>query len=171
MEEPDSANSSFYSTRSAPASQGGPRAASSTQSLARLGSPDDANSALLSLPGYRPTTRSSARRSQAGVSSGAPPGRGQALGQTQGRRPGPFQHVTCPSSPHLSIGALLGSQADVRLDARDADTRGLGCPAAVRSPPGSSSDASCRHLPSWSPRASSVLGLPFRFSGWHSLCL
>uniref|UniRef100_A0A8D1FKU4 Nuclear mitotic apparatus protein 1 N-terminal hook domain-containing protein n=1 Tax=Sus scrofa TaxID=9823 RepID=A0A8D1FKU4_PIG len=75
VEEPDSANSSFYSTRSAPASQGGPRAASSTQSLARLGSPDDANSALLSLPGYRPTTRSSARRSQAGVSSGAPPGR------------------------------------------------------------------------------------------------
>ncbi|XP_037696440.1 nuclear mitotic apparatus protein 1 isoform X3 [Choloepus didactylus] len=51
------------------------RATSSTQSLARLGSPDDGNSALLSLPGYRPTTRSSARRSQAGVSSGAPPGR------------------------------------------------------------------------------------------------
>ncbi|XP_014597049.1 nuclear mitotic apparatus protein 1 isoform X2 [Equus caballus] len=75
MEEPDSANSSFYSTQSAPASQAGPRATSSTQSLARLGSPDDGNSALLSLPGYRPTTRSSARRSQAGVSSGAPPGR------------------------------------------------------------------------------------------------
>ncbi|XP_067606273.1 nuclear mitotic apparatus protein 1 isoform X2 [Pseudorca crassidens] len=75
VEEPDSANSSFYSTQSAPASQAGPRAASSTQSLARLGSPDDGNSALLSLPGYRPTTRSSARRSQAGVSSGAPPGR------------------------------------------------------------------------------------------------
>uniref|UniRef100_A0A8C3YBF2 Nuclear mitotic apparatus protein 1 n=1 Tax=Catagonus wagneri TaxID=51154 RepID=A0A8C3YBF2_9CETA len=75
VEEPESANSSFYSTQSAPASQGGPRAASSTQSLARLGSPDDASSALLSLPGYRPTTRSSARRSQAGVSSGAPPGR------------------------------------------------------------------------------------------------
>ncbi|XP_059961539.1 nuclear mitotic apparatus protein 1 isoform X2 [Mesoplodon densirostris] len=73
VEEPDSANSSFYSTQSAPASQAGPRAASSTQSLARLGSPDDGNSALLSLPGYRPTTRSSARRSQAGVSSGAPP--------------------------------------------------------------------------------------------------
>uniref|UniRef100_A0A5F9D3I8 Nuclear mitotic apparatus protein 1 n=1 Tax=Oryctolagus cuniculus TaxID=9986 RepID=A0A5F9D3I8_RABIT len=75
VEEPDSANSSFYSTQSAPASQAGPRAASSTQSLARLGSPDDGNAALLSLPGYRPTTRSSARRSQAGVSSGAPPGR------------------------------------------------------------------------------------------------
>ncbi|XP_074228647.1 nuclear mitotic apparatus protein 1 isoform X3 [Camelus bactrianus] len=75
VEEPDSANSSFYSTQSAPASQAGPRATSSTQSLARLGSPDDGSSALLSLPGYRPTTRSSARRSQAGVSSGAPPGR------------------------------------------------------------------------------------------------
>ncbi|XP_027971713.1 nuclear mitotic apparatus protein 1 isoform X4 [Eumetopias jubatus] len=73
VEEPDSANSSFYSTQSAPASQAGPRATSSTQSLARLGSPDDGNSALLSLPGYRPTTRSSARRSQAGVSSGVPP--------------------------------------------------------------------------------------------------
>uniref|UniRef100_A0A250Y883 Nuclear mitotic apparatus protein 1 n=1 Tax=Castor canadensis TaxID=51338 RepID=A0A250Y883_CASCN len=75
VEEPDSANSSFYSTQSAPASQASLRATSSTQSLARLGSPDDGNSALLSLPGYRPTTRSSARRSQAGVSSGAPPGR------------------------------------------------------------------------------------------------
>ncbi|PNJ51600.1 LOW QUALITY PROTEIN: NUMA1 isoform 27 [Pongo abelii] len=75
VEEPDSANSSFYSTRSAPASQASLRATSSTQSLARLGSPDYGNSALLSLPGYRPTTRSSARRSQAGVSSGAPPGR------------------------------------------------------------------------------------------------
>ncbi|XP_047546646.1 nuclear mitotic apparatus protein 1 isoform X2 [Lutra lutra] len=75
VEEPDSANSSFYSTQSAPASQAGPRATSSTQSLARLGSPDDGNSALLSLPGYRPTTRSSARRSQAGVSSAVPPGR------------------------------------------------------------------------------------------------
>uniref|UniRef100_F7A756 Nuclear mitotic apparatus protein 1 n=1 Tax=Callithrix jacchus TaxID=9483 RepID=F7A756_CALJA len=75
VEEPDSANSSFYSTRSGPASQAGLRATSSTQSLARLGSPDYGNSALLSLPGYRPTTRSSARRSQAGVSSGAPPGR------------------------------------------------------------------------------------------------
>ncbi|KAK2100900.1 nuclear mitotic apparatus protein 1 [Saguinus oedipus] len=75
VEEPDSANSSFYSTRSAPASQAGLRATSSTHSLARLGSPDYGNSALLSLPGYRPTTRSSARRSQAGVSSGAPPGR------------------------------------------------------------------------------------------------
>ncbi|XP_012501145.1 PREDICTED: nuclear mitotic apparatus protein 1 isoform X2 [Propithecus coquereli] len=75
VEEPDSANSSFYSTQSAPASQAGLRATSSTRSLARLGSPDDGNSALLSLPGYRPTTRSSTRRSQAGVSSGAPPGR------------------------------------------------------------------------------------------------
>ncbi|XP_023557816.1 nuclear mitotic apparatus protein 1 isoform X7 [Octodon degus] len=75
MEEPDSANSSFYSTQSAPASQASLRATSSTQSLARLGSPEDGNSALLSLPGYRPTTRSSTRRSQAGVSSGAPPGR------------------------------------------------------------------------------------------------
>lgn len=75
VEEPDSANSSFYSTQSAPASQVGPRATSSTHSLARLSSPNDGNSALLSLPGYRPTTRSSARRSQAGVSSGAPPGR------------------------------------------------------------------------------------------------
>nr|XP_058161846.1 nuclear mitotic apparatus protein 1 isoform X4 [Dasypus novemcinctus] len=75
VEEPDSANSSFYSTQSAPTSQASLRATSSTQSLARLGSPEDGNSALLSLPGYRPTTRSSARRSQAGVSSGAPPGR------------------------------------------------------------------------------------------------
>ncbi|XP_021021881.1 nuclear mitotic apparatus protein 1 isoform X1 [Mus caroli] len=75
LEEPDSANSSFYSTQSAPASQANLRATSSTQSLARLGSPDDGNSALLSLPGYRPTTRSSARRSQARMSSGAPQGR------------------------------------------------------------------------------------------------
>ncbi|XP_047371912.1 nuclear mitotic apparatus protein 1 isoform X2 [Sciurus carolinensis] len=75
VEEPDSANSSFYSTQSAPASQANLRPASSTQSLPSLGSPDDSNSALLSLPGYRPTTRSSARRSQARVSSGAPPGR------------------------------------------------------------------------------------------------
>ncbi|XP_032114821.1 nuclear mitotic apparatus protein 1 isoform X2 [Sapajus apella] len=75
VEELESANSSFCSTRSAPASQAGLRATSSTQSLARLGSPDYGNSALLSLPGYRPTTRSSARRSQAGVSSGGPPGR------------------------------------------------------------------------------------------------
>ncbi|XP_027418815.1 nuclear mitotic apparatus protein 1 isoform X2 [Bos indicus x Bos taurus] len=75
VEDPDSANASFYSTQSAPTSQAGLRAASSTQSLARLGSPDDGNSTLFSLPGYRPTTRSSARRSQAGMSSGAPPGR------------------------------------------------------------------------------------------------
>lgn len=84
MEEPDSANSSFYSTQSAPASQAGLRATSSAQSLARLGSPDDGNSALLSLPGYRPTTRSSARRSQAGVSSGAPPGEGDGSGDSLG---------------------------------------------------------------------------------------
>uniref|UniRef100_A0A8C5L518 Nuclear mitotic apparatus protein 1 n=1 Tax=Jaculus jaculus TaxID=51337 RepID=A0A8C5L518_JACJA len=75
VEEPDSANSSFYSTQSAPASQASLRAAPSTQSLARLGSPDDGSSALLSLPGYRPATRSSARRSQARVSTGAPQGR------------------------------------------------------------------------------------------------
>lgn len=75
VEEPDSANSSFYSTQSAPASQASLRATSSTHSLARLASPDDGNSALLSLPGYRPTTRSSARRSQARMSSGGPQGR------------------------------------------------------------------------------------------------
>nr|XP_048285591.1 nuclear mitotic apparatus protein 1 isoform X2 [Myodes glareolus] len=75
VEEPDSANSSFYSTQSAPAPQPSLRATSSTQSLARLGSPDDGNSALLSLPGYRPTTRSSARHSQARMSSGASQGR------------------------------------------------------------------------------------------------
>ncbi|XP_036760130.2 nuclear mitotic apparatus protein 1 isoform X2 [Manis pentadactyla] len=75
VEEPDSANSSFYSPQSAPASQASPRATSSTRSLARLGSPNSGNAALLSLPGYRPTTRSSARHSQARVSSGAPPGR------------------------------------------------------------------------------------------------
>lgn len=75
VEEPDSANSSFYSTQSAPAAQAGLRAAASAQSLARLGSPDDGSSSLLNLPGYRPTTRSSARRSQAGLSSGPLPGR------------------------------------------------------------------------------------------------
>lgn len=80
VEEPDSANSSFYSTQSAPAPQASLRATSSTQSLARLGSPDDGNSALLSLPGYRPTTRSSARRSQARMSSGAPQGEATAGG-------------------------------------------------------------------------------------------
>ncbi|XP_074161029.1 nuclear mitotic apparatus protein 1 isoform X2 [Sminthopsis crassicaudata] len=87
-DEPDSSNSSFYSTQSAPAPQrglrGGLRSASSAQSLAncpsresrtRLGSLDDGNSALLSLPGYRPTTRSSARHSQTRVSGGAPAGR------------------------------------------------------------------------------------------------
>ncbi|KAL1774403.1 nuclear mitotic apparatus protein 1 isoform X1 [Sigmodon hispidus] len=75
VEEPDSANSSFYSTQSAPALKATLQTTSSTQSLARLGSPDDGNSALLSLPGYRPTTRSSARRSQARMSSGGPQGR------------------------------------------------------------------------------------------------
>ncbi|XP_005368854.1 nuclear mitotic apparatus protein 1 isoform X1 [Microtus ochrogaster] len=75
VEEPDSANSSFYSSHSAPAPPASLRATSSTQSLASVGSPDNGNSALLSLPGYRPTTRSSARRSQARMSSGAPQGR------------------------------------------------------------------------------------------------
>ncbi|XP_051843406.1 nuclear mitotic apparatus protein 1 isoform X2 [Antechinus flavipes] len=87
-DEPDSSNSSFYSTQSAPAPQrslrGGLRSASSAQSLAncpsresrtRLGSLEDGNSALLSLPGYRPTTRSSARHSQTRASGGAPAGR------------------------------------------------------------------------------------------------
>ncbi|KAM9033272.1 nuclear mitotic apparatus protein 1 isoform X1 [Sarcophilus harrisii] len=87
-DEPDSSNSSFYSTQSAPAPQrslrGGLRSASSAQSLAncpsresrtRLGSMEDGNSALLSLPGYRPTTRSSARHSQTRASGGAPTGR------------------------------------------------------------------------------------------------
>uniref|UniRef100_A0A5F8GGY9 Nuclear mitotic apparatus protein 1 n=1 Tax=Monodelphis domestica TaxID=13616 RepID=A0A5F8GGY9_MONDO len=83
-DEPDSSNSSFYSTQSAPAPQRGLRSASSAQSLAncpsresrtRLGSLEDGNSALLSLPGYRPNTRSSARHSQARASSGAPSGR------------------------------------------------------------------------------------------------
>ncbi|XP_049745923.1 nuclear mitotic apparatus protein 1 isoform X1 [Elephas maximus indicus] len=75
VEEPDSANSSFHSTQSAPASQASLRATSSTQSLPCLNSANDGNSALLSLPGYRPITRSSARHSQARVSSGAPSGR------------------------------------------------------------------------------------------------
>lgn len=100
MEEPDSANSSFYSTQSAPASQAGPRATSSTQSLARLGSPDDGNSALLSLPGYRPTTRSSARRSQAGVSSGAPPGEGATGTQHTQRKP-QADYLSAPHRPLL----------------------------------------------------------------------
>ncbi|XP_054580533.1 nuclear mitotic apparatus protein 1 isoform X3 [Eptesicus fuscus] len=98
VEELDSANSSFYSTQSAPVSQAGPRATSSTQSLARLSSPDDGNSALLSLPGYRPTTRSSARRSQAGVSSGAPPA---PLAQMSLPSPGrnSFYMGTCQDEP------------------------------------------------------------------------
>ncbi|XP_068920794.1 nuclear mitotic apparatus protein 1 isoform X2 [Petaurus breviceps papuanus] len=87
-DEPDQSNSSFYSTQSAPAPQrglrGGLRSASSAQSLAncpsresrtRLGSLEDGNSALFNLPGYRPTTRSSARHSQARASSGAASGR------------------------------------------------------------------------------------------------
>ncbi|XP_006885785.1 PREDICTED: nuclear mitotic apparatus protein 1 [Elephantulus edwardii] len=74
VEEPDSANSSFHSTQSAPAPQASLRTTSS-QSLPCLSSTNDGNSALLSLPGYRPTTRSSARHSQARVSSGPPSGR------------------------------------------------------------------------------------------------
>ncbi|XP_027722082.1 nuclear mitotic apparatus protein 1 isoform X1 [Vombatus ursinus] len=87
-DEPDSSNTSFYSTQSAPAPQrglrGGLRSASSAQSLGncpsresrtRLSSLEDGNSTLFSLPGYRPTTRSSARHSQARASSGAPSGR------------------------------------------------------------------------------------------------
>ncbi|XP_075402317.1 nuclear mitotic apparatus protein 1 isoform X2 [Tenrec ecaudatus] len=75
VEEPDSANSSFHSTQSAPAPQASLRTTSATQSLPCLSSASEGNSALLSLPGYRPTTRSSARHSQARVSSGAPSGR------------------------------------------------------------------------------------------------
>ncbi|XP_074810438.1 nuclear mitotic apparatus protein 1 isoform X2 [Natator depressus] len=90
-EEPDSANASFYSVQSAKAHQNAPaqnparsrlRSAASTrtvtscrsqESLAGLGaaSPEETlgNPALLSLPGYRPATRSSLRRSQAGSSA------------------------------------------------------------------------------------------------------
>nr|XP_048694269.1 nuclear mitotic apparatus protein 1 isoform X2 [Caretta caretta] len=90
-EEPDSANASFYSVQSAQAHQNAPaqnparsrlRSAASTrsvtscrsqESLAGLGaaSPEETlgNPALLSLPGYRPATRSSLRRSQAGRSA------------------------------------------------------------------------------------------------------
>ncbi|XP_037768438.1 nuclear mitotic apparatus protein 1 isoform X2 [Chelonia mydas] len=90
-EEPDSANASFYSVQSAQAHQNAPaqnparsrlRSAASTrtvtscrsqESLAGLGaaSPEETlgNPALLSLPGYRPATRSSLRRSQAGSSA------------------------------------------------------------------------------------------------------
>ncbi|XP_006870446.1 PREDICTED: nuclear mitotic apparatus protein 1 [Chrysochloris asiatica] len=75
VEEPDSANSSFHSIQSAPPSQANLKTTSSTQSLPCLSSTNDGSSALLSLPGYRPTTRSSARHSQARVSSGAPSGR------------------------------------------------------------------------------------------------
>ncbi|XP_038246333.1 nuclear mitotic apparatus protein 1 isoform X2 [Dermochelys coriacea] len=85
-EEPDSANASFYSVQSAQAHQNPTRSrlrsAASTrsvtslrsqESLAGLGaaSPEEnlGNPALLSLPGYRPATRSSLRRSQAGSSA------------------------------------------------------------------------------------------------------
>ncbi|XP_073517267.1 nuclear mitotic apparatus protein 1 isoform X2 [Phyllobates terribilis] len=92
--EPESPNTSFYSLRSAPSQQnlhqpqdsrrrggGKPQPASSAPALTSLPSleslvkpehtsSDDSlnNSVLLSLPGYRPTTRSSARLSQAGAS-------------------------------------------------------------------------------------------------------
>ncbi|XP_066444495.1 nuclear mitotic apparatus protein 1 isoform X2 [Eleutherodactylus coqui] len=88
--EAESANSSFYSLRSAPSHQslhlpqntrrgGKPQPASSAPALTSLPSTeslvkaehtssDDSlnNSVLMSLPGYRPTTRSSARLSQSG---------------------------------------------------------------------------------------------------------
>ncbi|XP_075054467.1 nuclear mitotic apparatus protein 1 isoform X2 [Mixophyes fleayi] len=87
--EPESANTSFYSLRSAPSHQnlhqqntrrgGRPQPASSAPAITSLPSQeslvksehtssDDSlnNSALMNLPGYRPTTRSSARLSQAG---------------------------------------------------------------------------------------------------------
>ncbi|XP_075448928.1 nuclear mitotic apparatus protein 1 isoform X3 [Ascaphus truei] len=87
--EQESANTSFYSLRSAPSTQslhqqnprrrGGPKAAISAPALAICPSDDSLgkldkcssedslnNSVLMSLPGYRPTTRSSARLSQAG---------------------------------------------------------------------------------------------------------
>ncbi|XP_055972239.1 nuclear mitotic apparatus protein 1 isoform X2 [Sorex fumeus] len=124
VEEPDSANSSFYSTQSAPASQASLRATASAQSLARLGSPDDGNSALLSLPGYRPTTRSSARRSQAGVSSGAPPGRNSFYMDTCQDEPEPLddwnriaelqqRNRVCP--PHLKTSYPLESKPSLGL--------------------------------------------------------
>ncbi|XP_075775767.1 nuclear mitotic apparatus protein 1 isoform X2 [Pelodiscus sinensis] len=83
-EEPDSANTSFYSAQLAQTHPSAPaqnparsrlRSASarSQESLAGMGvaSPEETpdNPALLSLPGYRPATRSSLRRSQAGSSS------------------------------------------------------------------------------------------------------
>ncbi|XP_044142657.1 nuclear mitotic apparatus protein 1 isoform X1 [Bufo gargarizans] len=88
--EPESANTSFYSLRSAPSQQnlqqpnktrrgGKPQPAFSAPALTSLPSleslvktehtsSDDSlnNSVLMSLPGYRPTTRSSARLSQTG---------------------------------------------------------------------------------------------------------
>ncbi|XP_077154994.1 nuclear mitotic apparatus protein 1 isoform X3 [Ranitomeya variabilis] len=91
--EPESPNTSFYSLRSAPSHQnlqqpqdshrrgGKPQPATSAPALTslpsleslvkpELTSSDDSlnNSVLMSLPGYRPTTRSSARLSQAGAS-------------------------------------------------------------------------------------------------------
>lgn len=120
MEEPDSANSSFYSTQSAPASQVGPRATSSTHSLARLSSPNDGNSALLSLPGYRPTTRSSARRSQAGVSSGAPPGRGLF--------PNPTQIIRLEADPGTGKGQAF-EKPNASFPAAFLQPQGLACPA------------------------------------------
>ncbi|XP_053161325.1 nuclear mitotic apparatus protein 1 isoform X2 [Hemicordylus capensis] len=92
-EELSSANASFFSMHSAGSQASAPsqesvktrlRSASSSrslaslpsqESLARLGSsssPEDAagNAALMSLPGYRPATRSSLRRSQSGGAAG-----------------------------------------------------------------------------------------------------
>ncbi|CAJ0966329.1 unnamed protein product [Ranitomeya imitator] len=91
--EPESPNTSFYSLRSSPSHQnlhqpqdshrrgGKPQPATSAPALTslpsleslvkpELTSSDDSlnNSVLMSLPGYRPTTRSSARLSQAGAS-------------------------------------------------------------------------------------------------------
>uniref|UniRef100_A0A8C5QPZ1 Nuclear mitotic apparatus protein 1 n=1 Tax=Leptobrachium leishanense TaxID=445787 RepID=A0A8C5QPZ1_9ANUR len=89
--EPESANTSFYSLRSAQSHQnlqenprrgGRPQSAVSAPALSsmpsqesltrpELTSSDDSlnNSVLMNLPGYRPTTRSSARLSQGGRSS------------------------------------------------------------------------------------------------------
>ncbi|CAO2646522.1 Nuclear mitotic apparatus protein 1 [Lemmus lemmus] len=71
VEEPASPSSSFYSTQSAPAPQASLRATSSTQSLVRLGSPDDGILVPINLPGSRPTTRISAHHSETKMSSGA----------------------------------------------------------------------------------------------------
>ncbi|XP_068786968.1 nuclear mitotic apparatus protein 1 isoform X2 [Struthio camelus] len=87
VEEPDSANTSFCSIPPAQPPKAAPgkgrlRSATSTRSLASFPSQESlvkletsslqetpGNSALMSLPGYRPTTRSSLRRSLAGSSS------------------------------------------------------------------------------------------------------